>query len=50
MEMMWDVPGGSVVKTSPSNAGGVGLIPVWEDKTSHALQPKKPKHKTEAVL
>ena len=41
--MMWDVPGGPVVKTLPSNAGGVGLIPVREDKTSHALKPKKPK-------
>ena len=40
---MWDVPGGPVVKTSPSNAGGVGLIPVREDKTSHALKPKKTK-------
>ena len=50
MEMMWDVPGGPVVKTSSSSAAGVGSIPVREGKISHASQPKKPKHKTEAVL
>ena len=47
---MWDVPGGPVVKTLPFNTGGVGLIPVPEDKISHASQQKEPKHKTEAIL
>ena len=34
-----DFPGGQVVKTSPSNAGGVGLIPGQGPKTLLALQP-----------
>ena len=50
MERMWDVPGGPVVKTLPFNTGGVGLIPVPEDKISHASKPEEPKHKTEAIL
>ena len=29
-----------MVKTSPSSAGGVGLIPRWGAKIPHALQPK----------
>ena len=29
-----------MVKTSPSNAGGAGLIPGWGGKISHASQPK----------
>ena len=45
-----DFPGGPVVKTSPFNAGGAGLIPSQGAKISHALQPKNPKHKTEAIL
>ena len=45
-----DFPGGPAVKTSPSNAGGVGSIPGWGANIPHASQPKKPKHKTEAVL
>ena len=36
-----DFPGGPVVKTSPSNAGGVGLIPGQEAKIPYALWPKK---------
>ena len=44
------VPGGPVVKTLPSNAGGVGLIPGWGAKIPHALWPKKSKHNTEATL
>ena len=28
----WDFPGSPVVKTSPSNAGGVGSIPGWAAK------------------
>ena len=35
-----DFPGGPVVKTSPSNAGGVSLIPGWGAKMPHASQPK----------
>ena len=35
-----DFPGGPVVKTSPSNAGGVGLIPGQGAKTLLASQPK----------
>ena len=36
-----DFPGGPVVKTSPSNAGGVGSIPGRGAKFPHASQPKK---------
>ena len=36
----WDFPGGSV-RTSPFNAGGVGLIPGQGARTLHALWPKK---------
>ena len=38
-----DFPSGPVVKTSPSNAGGAGLIPAREAKTLHALQPEDQK-------
>ena len=44
------LPGGPVVKTSPSSAGVVSLIPGQGDKIPHALWPKKPKHKTEAIV
>ena len=47
---MRDFPGGPVVKTSPSNAGDTGSIPGQGAKIAHASQPKKPKHKTEAIL
>ena len=43
-------PGGPVVKTFPSSAGDVGLIPGQGTKIAHALQVKKPKHKAEAIL
>ena len=33
-------PPGLVVKTSHSNAGGVGSIPSWGAKIPHASQPK----------
>ena len=33
-------PGCLVVKTLPSNAGGMGSIPGWGDKIHHALQPQ----------
>ena len=29
-----------MVKTSPSNAGGAGLIPGWGAKIPHASQPE----------
>ena len=35
-----DFPGSPVVKTSPSSAGCVGLIPSQEAKIPHASQPK----------
>ena len=36
----WDFPSGLVVKTLPSNAGGVGSIPCWGAGIPHASQPK----------
>ena len=45
----WDFPGSPVVKTSPSNAGGAGLIPGQGAKIPNALWPKT-KNKTEAIL
>ena len=48
--MVRNFPGGSVVKTSPSNAGGVGLIPGQRAKIPQTLQPKNQKYKTEAML
>ena len=41
--------GSPTVKNSPSNAGGVGLIPGWRDNIpwgSYAWGPKTKKHKT----
>ena len=38
-----DFPDGPVVKTSPCNAGGTGLIPGWGAKIPHISQPKKKK-------
>ena len=35
-----DFPGCLVVEALPSNAGGVGLIPSWGAKISHASRPK----------
>ena len=45
-----DFPGSPEVKSSPPNAGGAGSIPGWGAKIPHASWPKKPKHKTEAIL
>ena len=39
-----------MVETSPSGAGGVGLIPGQGAKIPHASWPKKSKHETEAIL
>ena len=42
----WDFPGGTVVKTSTSNAGDEGLIPGWGVKIPPTcLAVKKPEHK-----
>ena len=37
-----ELPGGPVVKASPSDAGGVGLICGRRDKFPHTSWPKKP--------
>ena len=42
-------PGGPVVKTSPSNAGGIGLIHGWGANIPYALGPKNQNQKTEAI-
>ena len=39
--MYGDFPGGPVVKTSPSKAGGVGSIPGHGANIPHALEAKK---------
>ena len=39
-------PGGPVVKTLSTNAGGAGLILGWGAEILHALWPKNQKHKT----
>ena len=44
-----DFPGGPVVNTSPSNAGGADSIPSWGAKITHAMLPEKSKCKTEAI-
>ena len=36
----WDFPVGPVVKTSPSNARGVGSTPAWRAKIPPAAWPK----------
>ena len=45
-----DFPGGPVVKTSPSNAGGEGSIPLWGAKIFHASWPKNQDIKRSNVL
>ena len=45
-----ELPGGPVVKASPSDAGGVGLICGRRDKFPHPSWPKKPEHETEEIL
>ena len=47
---MEGLPWGPVVKTSPSSAGGVGLIPGWGAKIPHASWSKNQKHETEEIL
>ena len=43
-------PGSPVVRTVPSNAAGVGLIPGWDLRPTCSLCQNTPKHKTEAIL
>ena len=44
--MVQDLPGSPVAETSPSNAGGMGLIPGKEARIPQASQPEKKKQKT----
>ena len=45
-----DFPSSPVVKTLPSNAGGLGSIPGQKAKIPHASRPKKKtKQRTEAI-
>jgi len=37
----WDFPGSPAIKTLPSNAGDVGLIPGQGAKIPQASQPKR---------
>ena len=50
MYIIWDFPGKPVVKTSPSNTGGVSSISCQGAKIPHALQPKIQKYEIEAIL
>ena len=43
-------PGGPVVKSSPSNAGGVDLVPGLAAKSPHAWWSKKTKHETSNIV
>ena len=47
---MWDFPGGPVVKTSPSNAGGVGSIPGRGAKIPRASRPKNQNRKQNNIV
>ena len=48
---IWDLPGCSVVKTSPSSAEGVGSLPGWGAKIPGASWPENQNiRKTEAIL
>lgn len=46
ISMDWDSPGGPVAKTSPSNAGGVGLTPGQGAKISMLCGHK---HKSQSI-
>ena len=45
----WNFPGSSVVKASPSNAGGAALIPDRAATIPHALWPKKKRKENPTV-
>ena len=38
--ILGEFPGGPVIKPSPSNAGGAGLIPGWGARIPHPSGPK----------
>ena len=44
--MVWDFPGGPVVKNPPSNAGDAGLIPGRGTKLPHATGQLSPRAAT----
>lgn len=44
------LPGGLVVKVSPSSAVGMGLIPGQRAKTLYAFVATKTKYKAETIL
>ena len=49
--MNWrDFPRGPLLKTLPSNAGDMGLIPGWGAKISHASQSNKPKQNRSSIV
>ena len=48
--MTEDFPGCPVVKTLPSNAGGMSSIPGWGSKIPHVMQGSKKKKKTKNQL
>ena len=50
MKTKQDLPGGPVVKTSPSNAGGVGLVSSLGATIPRASQPKSKKHKNRSNI
>ena len=50
MYIIWNFPGRPVVKTSPSNTGGMSSIPCQGAMIPHDLQPKKQKYEIEATL
>ena len=50
LKYSWDFPGGPVVKTLPSNAGGAASIPGGGAKVPRAPPPRGQKTKTEAIL
>ena len=50
MSWYWDFLGGPAVEILSSNAGDVDSILGPGAKISHALGPKKTKHKMEAIL
>ena len=45
-----DLPGGPVVKTSPSNAGCASSTSDREDKIPHAFGAKKPKQNRNSIV
>ena len=47
--LLWDFPGSLVVKTSPSNAGGVASILIWELR-SYMPPGHRTKYKTSSIV